>query len=263
MLNRINLQYIITPVKRSFLWNVGFVLFARLKNHTIVFSKVRKVKTVMPNNVKFVGLPREENIIKTTLKPVLKNMNDGLNEIQKKFLKIKGLIITGIKKRSWLSSKRQEKRMDMPILKHIGKETGIKLIVTTLSLLLLNLVKSLSQINVKNVKTIVRHMLTTTIMQSLWMLFGFAENVMEKSIEYVYQRERLNLWTPKGDAIVQTTEETCRERVEAPAPPRNWSVSKLLLKVIEWLRHTAGCSFYQGQCITNDLWIQNLRSTGI
>lgn len=29
------------------------------------------------------------------------------------------------------------------------------------------------------------------------------------------------------------------------------------------LRHTAGCSFYQGQCVTNDLWIQNLRSTGI
>lgn len=29
------------------------------------------------------------------------------------------------------------------------------------------------------------------------------------------------------------------------------------------LRHTAGCSFYQGQCITNDLWIQNLRSSGI
>lgn len=29
------------------------------------------------------------------------------------------------------------------------------------------------------------------------------------------------------------------------------------------LRHTAGCSFYQGQCITNDLWIQNVRSTGI
>jgi len=29
------------------------------------------------------------------------------------------------------------------------------------------------------------------------------------------------------------------------------------------LRHTAGCSTYQGQCITNDLWVQNLRSTGI
>lgn len=29
------------------------------------------------------------------------------------------------------------------------------------------------------------------------------------------------------------------------------------------LRHTAGCSFYQGQCITNDLWLLNLRSTGI
>lgn len=29
------------------------------------------------------------------------------------------------------------------------------------------------------------------------------------------------------------------------------------------LRHTAGCSTYQGQCITQDLWLQNLRSTGI
>tara|TARA_R110002126_G_scaffold51939_1_gene141831 strand:+ start:4453 stop:5409 length:957 start_codon:yes stop_codon:yes gene_type:complete len=29
------------------------------------------------------------------------------------------------------------------------------------------------------------------------------------------------------------------------------------------LRHTAGSSFYQGQCITNDLWVQNLRSTGL
>lgn len=29
------------------------------------------------------------------------------------------------------------------------------------------------------------------------------------------------------------------------------------------LRHTAGCSFYQGQCITNDLWVQNARSSGI
>ncbi len=29
------------------------------------------------------------------------------------------------------------------------------------------------------------------------------------------------------------------------------------------LRHTAGMTFYQGQCITNDLWMQNLRSSGI
>ena len=29
------------------------------------------------------------------------------------------------------------------------------------------------------------------------------------------------------------------------------------------LRHTAGCSFYQGQCLTNDLWLMNLRSTVI
>lgn len=29
------------------------------------------------------------------------------------------------------------------------------------------------------------------------------------------------------------------------------------------LRHTAACNFYQGQCINNDLWVQNLRATGI
>lgn len=29
------------------------------------------------------------------------------------------------------------------------------------------------------------------------------------------------------------------------------------------LRHAAACSFYQGQCITQDLWVQNLRSSGI
>lgn len=29
------------------------------------------------------------------------------------------------------------------------------------------------------------------------------------------------------------------------------------------LRQTAACSFYQGQCINNDLWVQNLRATGI
>lgn len=27
------------------------------------------------------------------------------------------------------------------------------------------------------------------------------------------------------------------------------------------LRHAAACQFYQGQCINNDLWVQNLRST--
>ena len=29
------------------------------------------------------------------------------------------------------------------------------------------------------------------------------------------------------------------------------------------LRQTAACNFYQGQCVNNDLWVQNLRSTGI
>lgn len=29
------------------------------------------------------------------------------------------------------------------------------------------------------------------------------------------------------------------------------------------LRHMAACQFYQGQCINQDLWVQNLRSTGL
>lgn len=29
------------------------------------------------------------------------------------------------------------------------------------------------------------------------------------------------------------------------------------------LRHTAACNTYQGQCINNDLWVQNLRATGL
>jgi N4-gp56 family major capsid protein len=29
------------------------------------------------------------------------------------------------------------------------------------------------------------------------------------------------------------------------------------------LRQMAACNFYQGQCINNDLWVQNMRSTGI
>ena len=29
------------------------------------------------------------------------------------------------------------------------------------------------------------------------------------------------------------------------------------------LRHTAGCTTYQGQCVTQDLWMQNMRSTGL
>lgn len=29
------------------------------------------------------------------------------------------------------------------------------------------------------------------------------------------------------------------------------------------LRHIAACTFYQGQAINNDLWVQNLRSTGL
>lgn len=252
-----------SPTKEILWKKLECAQFARLKRPTVVFTKARKGKMAMQNNVKFVDWLKDENIIKNVQKYVLLNMKDGLKEIQTRLSKIKELITTVIKKESWIRLEKQEKKMDTQIQKPIAKEIRKKLIVTILSHLRLNLVNWLDLNFAKDVKTNVSLMLIMKIIQSPWMLFGFVVVVMEQSIGLIYQRERLNLWTPKGDAIVQTTEETCRGEFEAVPPPRNWSVSKLLLKVIEWLRHTAGCSFYQGSCITNDLWVQNLRSTGI
>lgn len=252
-----------TP-KKEFLWKTQeYALFAKLKKNTFIFQKARKVKMVIRHNVKFADWLQIGNITKKILKNVLLNMKDGLTVIQTRFLKIKELIITGIKKKSWIRLENQEKKMDIKIQKPIANVIEKKLNVIILSDWLLNLVYLTSQIIAKNVNLNQFHKPIIMTMQSLWMSFGFAVSVMEKSIELIYQRERLNLWTPKGDAIVQTTEETCRGEFEAIPPPRNWSVGLLWPKVIAWLRHTAGCSFYQGQCITNDLWIINLRSTGI
>lgn len=263
MMNSNNLQYIITPTQRSNLWTQGYVLFANLRNLTVNFQKARKEKTVMQSNVKHVVLSKIGNIIKNLPRSFLQNMKDGQKEIQKRFWQIKGLTTKGIEKRFLRSSKKPEKLMDTTQQKNISRTTKKKLPVTTMWLWQLSSAISYALNHVTIVKLNVSQMLTTMIIQNPWKLPGFVENAMEKNIVSIYQRERLSLETPKGDAIVQTTEETCRGEFEAIPPPRNWSVSKLLLKVIEWLRHTAGCSFYQGQCITNDLWVQNLRSTGI
>jgi len=252
-----------TPTQRSNLWIQGYVLFASLRNLTVNFQKARKVKMVMLNNVKHVVLSKIGNIIKNLPRSFLLNMKDGQRRIQKRFWQIKELTMKGIVKRFLRSLKKPEKLMDTTQQKNISRTIKTKLHVTTMWRLQLSSAISYAQNHVTIVKLNVSQMLTTMIIQSPWKLLGYVENVMEKSIDSIYQRERLSLETPKGDAIVQTTEETCREIPEAVTPPRNRSVSKLLLKVIEWLRHTAGCSFYQGQCITNDLWVQNLRSTGI
>jgi len=249
--------------EKEALWKQGYVLFARLKNHMIVFTKARKEKMDTLSNVKIVAVSKDVNITRNVLKSVLQSMKDGLNAILKKSWQIKELIITGTKNKFLRSLKSQEKRMDMQIQKPIGKGIQRKLIATDLSVSLLNSARLSNQIIAKDVKTIVRHTLIIMIMTSLWKSFGYVEDVMEKSIEQNFQRERLSPETSKEDAIVQTTEETCREESEAVLPPRNWSVIQPWMKVIEWLRHTAGCSFYQGQAITNDLWLQNLRSTGI
>lgn len=263
MMNSNYLQYIITPKQRRNLWILGYVLFANSRNLTVNFQKTRKVKMVMLNNVKHVVLSKIGNIIKNVPKLFLPNMKDGQKEIQKRFWQIRELIMKEIEKRFLQSLKKPEKLMDTTQQKNISRIIKKKLLVTIMWLSQLNSAILNAQIHVTIVKLNVSLMLTTMTIQNLWKSLGFVENAMEWSIESIYQRERLSLETPKGDAIVQTTEETCRGEFEAVPPPRNWSVSKLLLKVIEWLRHTAGCSFYQGQCITNDLWIQNLRSTGI
>ena len=261
MLNRIYSPVYNNSPKRRDLWNQGYVLFARLKNHTMNFTKARKVKMDMPNNAKHVGLLKVENTTKRDLKSVLQNMKDGLNVIQIRFLKTKELITKEIVKRFWIRLENQEKLMDTQIQRLIVKGIDKRLNVTTMSDWQLSL-DILSALNhVINVKINVGHKLITMIIQSHLKSFGFVENVTDMSIEHIYQRERLNLETSKEDAIVQTTEETCRGEFEAVPPPRNWSVGLLWPKVIEWLRHTAGCSFYQGQCITQDLWAQNLRST--
>jgi len=249
--------------KRSYLWNQGYVLFANAKNLTMNFQKARKVKMVMLNNVKHVDLSKIGNIIKDLPKLFLQNMKDGQKEIQKKFWQIKELIMKEIEKRFSQSSKKPEKLMGTIQQRNISRTTKKKLHVITMWLLQLSSAILYAQNYVTNVKLNVSQMLTTMTIQNPWKLLGFVENVMGKNIESIYQRERLSLEGSKEYAIVQTTEETCRGEFEAVPPPRNWSVGKLLPKVIEWLRHTAGCSFYQGQCITNDLWIQNLRSTGI
>lgn len=214
MLNRIYpTVYNKTPEKEDLWKEVGYVLFARLKNHTVVFTKARKEKMDMANSVKFADSLKIESITKKILKNVLLNMKDGLNAIRQKFLKIKELIITGTKKKSWIRFEKKEKKMDMQILKLIEQGTGKKLNVIISSDWLLNLAFLQNLIIARNVKTNVRHKGITMIIQSLWMSFGFVEDVMEKSIEYIYQRERPSLWTPKGDAMVRSAEETGRGKV--------------------------------------------------
>jgi hypothetical protein len=195
MLNSSILQYIITPKERSDIWTQGYVLFARLKNNMVVFTNARKERMDMPSNVKFVDSPKVENITSSVQKFVLQSMKDGQKEILKRFSKIKELITKETRKKSLISFVNQERKMDMQIQKHTGKEIEIKSNAIILCDSQLNLVNLLDQRNVRDVITVVSHKLITMITQSPWTLSGFVENVMEKSTELFYQRERLSLET--------------------------------------------------------------------
>lgn len=249
------LQSIISPKVLGDKWTQGSVLFARLKNHIAVFTKARKARTDMQSNAKYVVLKRDVNITKNVLRSVLQNMKDGLKEILKRFLRTKEHITTGIENGFSQKCERIREKINMPLLRNTGKETDKSLTVTTMWLWQSNLAILFAQTNAINVKLNANLMPITMIIQSLWKLLGSVVNVMEKSIEYLFQRERLNPMGAQAHVIVRPTQRKVLRLAEMTNP--------FSCKVTKSLRHTAGCNFYQGQCITNDLWMQNLRSTGI
>ena len=133
------------------------------------------------------------------------------------------------------------------------------------------------QINALNAPKNVNHTLITRITQSLWMSFGSVLNaistyIINQNITVREQARKLRKEMRCSELLTKAVE-ICRNDVS----PRNgvnrkWQAggkSRFIYLPPGYnndpcmLRHTAGCSFYQGQCITNDLWIQNVRSTGI
>lgn len=241
MLNRTYQQYIITPQKMENLWTQGYVLFARLKNHTIIFIRAKKERMDIQNNARYVVLQKVENITKNVLKFVLLNMKDGLREILIKFLSIRELIIIGIKKKSWKSSKNLERKMDMRTQKHTGKGTKKRLHATIMWLWQSSLVILYALKHAIGAKIIVRHKLITMIIQSPWKLFGFVANVMEKSIEQIYQRERLNPMGAKAHAIVRSTQRKVLRLAEMTNPffPRGNKAGYGIQRVVRSIRANA------------------------
>lgn len=82
---------------------------------------------------------------------------------------------------------------------------------------------------------------------------GFAKVVTSAYIKKINRAERLSVRTPKGEATVRTIEETDRGEIEVSFPPPKGG--QYVTQVTESNRVT--------QCITQDLWVQNLRSTGL
>jgi len=66
-------------------------------------------------------------------------------------------------------------------------------------------------------------------------------------------RERLSEKTLKSEATVRTTKETCGEKTEEFSPPSEL-LGQYVVKITESNRK---------QCLNNDMWAANLRSTGI
>lgn len=192
--------------RKELIWIQGYVLFARLKNHTKNLAEARKERMATLNNARYAVSQKEGNIIKIIPKFVLLSTNDGLKEIHRKFSSIKELIITGTKKKFLQSSKRQERKMDIQRQKITEEEIEKKWIAITMLRWRSNSVISSVQKFVIGAKLIVSHTLITMITKSLWKLLGFVEHVMVWSIEQISQRERLNPEARKGcDSPTHTT----------------------------------------------------------
>lgn len=138
-----------------------------------------------------------------------------------------------------------KKNMSMKIQKKAGVINSIEKLFRQTKLQKQNFVKFVA-------KKKIDLMGTMLIIQGLWTLFGSVKAVISTYINN-YHAKRLSVKTPNGEATVRTQEETLRGESEAVFPPLYIMVSRWLLP----LKVTAL------QCITNDLWVNNLRSTGL
>lgn len=179
------------------------------------------------------------------------------------------------------------KRKGMKDLQNGIKITVKKHVCMIKQCMLLKQENFLDQLNVVNAGKYASRKLITKIIQNLLKLFGSAQNailiyITDTNITVNDLASGLQMEMRKSHLPTKAEEGSPKRE---PRQSYDWSVNLNWLKVRElWqaggkakfiyrppgygedpamLRQTAAAVTYQGQAITNDLWVQNLRSTGI
>jgi hypothetical protein len=205
----------------------------------LIMRLIRKSVTYMQQNGQKITGKRLMNAFERITVKILRNIENVTKQIGNSLKK-------GIKHIEGAILKRYEHRINYVIM---SKE-GIS--------------KSLVNAPFVLVKTGLKLITLTT--QNLLRLYGYVEDVILKFIKWLKL-----MGTVRGQVLRLRKEMRWSELARKPQEKgfkylfrRLYrSVGSAGLKVTERLRHTAGCNFWQGQCITNDLWVQNLRSTGL